>query len=135
MRGINRVFLLGHLGHDPVVRHTPTGRAVCDLRLATNRSIKKGETWTDEVDWIPVRMWEQKAELALRFLKKGSPLAVEGQIREERWTDTQNNKRSRLFVYADTLHLLPGARRDGEQLEGPMEPGPQAQDDDASIPF
>lgn len=146
MRGFNRVFLMGHLGHDPVVRHTTSGRAVCDLRIASNRSIKRGEAWEEQVDWVTVRLWEQRAELALRFLKKGSALAIEGSLREDRWTDNQNNKRSRLLVHADSLTLLPNGRPSGpgetgaEPLDRPMDrpmdrPDHGDHEDEASIPF
>lgn len=108
MRGINRVFLMGHLGQDPVVRQTPNGHAVCELNVATHRSTKKGDTWEEEVEWTRIRLWDQKAELAMRYLTRGSALAVEGQLRTESWLDGQGVRHYKCVVHVDQLHLLPG---------------------------
>ena len=121
MRGINRVFLMGHLGCDPVVRRTPNGLAVCELSVATHRSVKKGDGWEDEVDWTRIRLWDQKAEIAMRYLTRGAPLAVEGQLRTDTWTDAQNVRHYRSVVNVEHHHLLPRAKDDQ----------PRAKDDSA----
>lgn len=142
MRGINKVFLLGHVGQDPIVRHTANGRAVCELSIATHRSVRNGETWAEEVDWHRVRLWEQKAELALRYVTKGSPLAVEGFLRNEQWTDAQGQRRTRTVISAEQIHLLPG-RPSGDRAQGeaaprdeapPRQPAAQPEAED-EIPF
>jgi len=117
MRGINRVFLMGHIGQDPVVRHTTNGRAVCELSVATHRAVRNGDTWDEDVDWTRIRLWEQKADLALRFLTKGSAIAVEGSLRTEQWTDSQGLRRIKTYVAVEQLHLLPGRARDDERPE------------------
>lgn len=138
MRGINRVFLLGNVGQDPVVRHTNSGRAVCDLSIATHRAVRSGDTWSEEVDWHRVRLWEQKAELALRYVTRGSVIAVEGQLRTEQWNDAQGLRRQRTYVQVEQLQLLPGRPRE-ERREGEDEPIPAleagAAQESAEIPF
>lgn len=123
MRGINRVFLMGNLGSDPVVRRTSTGVAVCEVSIATQRSVKKADGWEQEVDWIRIRLWDQKAEIATRYLTRGAPLAVEGQLRSESWTDAQNVRHYKCVVHVDHLHLLPRAGAEGGRRESP-DPAP-----------
>lgn len=117
MRGINRVFLMGNIGQDPLVKQTPNGRAVCELSIATHRLVRKGEGWDEEVEWTKVRLWEQKAELAVRFLSRGAPIAVEGSLRTETWTDKENMRHWRTYVLVDHLHLLPRSNGDQPRLD------------------
>lgn len=111
MRGINRVFIMGHLGHTPELRTTPRGIATCELNIATNRSRKEGEDWVDETEWHRVVLWEQRAETAARYLTKGGAVAVEGRLRTESWDDKQTGqKRQRTVIVGEQLHLLGGGR-------------------------
>lgn len=154
MRGINRVFLMGNVGQDPVVRHTPNGRVVCDLSVATHRGVRSaGDTWTEEVEWTQIRAWEQKAEILLRYVTRGSGIAVEGSLRNETWTDKEGVRRQRSYVQVDHLHLLPtrprdeGARDGSPRDEGSRDEGSRDEDgpgelarhraaeDSESIPF
>ena len=84
MADLNKVFLMGRLTFDPELRQTPSGTAVTDLRLATNRS------WTgqdgerkEETLFIDVTVWDRQAETCCQYLKKGSGVHVEG---SSRWT-------------------------------------------------
>jgi len=118
MRGINRVFIVGHLGHDPELRTTRTGTPVCRLRIATNRSRKNGDQWIEETDWHSVQLWDQRAEVAQRYLVKGSPVCIEGRLKSESWTDEKSGeKRYSTTIVADALHLLgrPPAGLEGGQ--------------------
>ena len=142
MRGINKVFLLGHVGQDPVVRQTSSGKSVCELSIATNRSVRTGETWMEEADWHRIRLWDQRAEVALRYITRGSAIAVEGQLRTDTWTDAQQVRHTKSYVLVDQLHLLPlGKPRDDHDRPAHGEPSPQdgpaVNDglDDANIPF
>lgn len=123
MRGINRVFLFGNVGQDPVVRHTASGRAVCDLSLATNRGVRSGDAWVEEAEWHTLRLWEQKAELALRYVTKGQPIGVEGMLRSETWTGKDNVRQRRTYVQVDQIHFLPRVRQEGQpEAEPAQEP-------------
>lgn len=137
MRSINKVFLMGHVGQDPVVRQTPTGKSVCDLSLATNRSVKAGETWVDEPDWHRLRLWEQRAEVALRYVTRGSAIAIEGQLRTESWTDQQQVRHTRSFVHVENLVLLPSGRpRDEGERPAASPPGERGESTvEDNIPF
>lgn len=113
MKGINSVFLLGRLGADPELRHTKSGVAVCDLSLATNRAIKRGEgAWEDEVTWHKVTVWGERAERLVGRVTKGAPLAVQGRLSAERWSDQHGQARTTVKIVAQRVEILPwsGAR-------------------------
>ncbi len=133
MRGINRVFLMGNVGQDPMVRHTSNGRAVCDLSVATHRGVRNGDTWVEEAEWHTVRLWERHAELALRYVEKGSAIAVEGALRTEQWTGKDGSRRQRTFVQVEQIHFLPRTREEGARPEPPAAPPAAAQGEE--IPF
>jgi single-strand DNA-binding protein len=143
MRGINRVFLYGNLGRDPKLRTLNNGSAVCELTLATNRPTRNGDDWVETADWHDVEVWGRDAEVAQRFLRKGNPVCIEGQLRLSSWVDAASGqKRSRAFVHCDRLHLVGGARRadgaaaeadEGPELDPVLPGGPVAGADE--IPF
>lgn len=141
MRGMNHVVLFGHIGHHPELRTTPNGRRVCDVRIATNRPVRQGDSWSEVTDWHQVVLWERDAERCARFIKKGDPLGIEGELRQERWTDASGQKRVKMKVHARRLHLLgkprPETQSDGTQSVGLNEATApaQVQADAASIPF
>ena len=110
MRGINQVFLMGHLGHHPEPRETPNGTRVCDLRLATNRPIKSESGWEERTEWHRVRLWARHVELASRYLRKGHPVAVQGNLRTDSWTDKEGMRRERTVIHCDKLHLVRSPR-------------------------
>ncbi len=141
MRGINKVFIMGHLGHNPEIKTTPRGLQVCELAIATNRSRREGEEWVEETEWHHVTVFDQKAELARRFLGKGSAVAVEGRLRTESWEDKQTGqRRSRTIIIGEQLHLVgsrPPVRDSGGPavVEGEREAPPVRTVAEDEIPF
>lgn len=120
MRGINSVFILGHLGHNPELRTTPTGKVMCELRLATHRSRRNGDEWVDETDWHRITLWDQQAEVAHRFLHKGSPVAVDGRLRTDSWEDKQTGQRRfKTYVAGYKVHLI-GSRQPSTTGDSPV---------------
>ncbi len=108
MRGLNSIILIGHAGHDPELRHTPNGRTLCNLRIATKRATRQGEAWVDVTDWHRVTLWEKDADICAQYVKKGRLVGVEGELRTETWTDASGEKRSRVVVHGKRLHLMGG---------------------------
>ncbi|MCK6502457.1 single-stranded DNA-binding protein [Myxococcota bacterium] len=137
MRGINRVFIMGHLGHNPELRTTPRGVPTCELNLATNRSRKDGDEWIEETEWHRVVLWEQRAEAAVRFLVKGSAVAVEGRLKTESWDDKQTGqRRQRTVIVGEQLHLVGGRDRPASSASGGhRDPPPAAAVAEEEIPF
>lgn len=81
MASVNSVTLIGHLGADPELRYTPSGQAVTNLRLATNRNYKddSGE-WQSIPEWHGITVWGEQAERAADQLRKGRLVYVEGRL-------------------------------------------------------
>ena len=115
MANLNKVFLIGNLTRDPELRYTPSGTAVAQFGLATNRRWKdrsSGEM-REETTFVDVEVWGKQAELAGQYLAKGRPLFIEGRLRLDQWEDRNTGqKRSRLKVVGERFQFL-GARGDG----------------------
>ncbi|PWU07387.1 MAG: single-stranded DNA-binding protein [Verrucomicrobia bacterium] len=112
MANVNKVILIGNVTRDPELKYTPKGTAVCDLGLAVNRyyTLDGGEK-KEETTFVDVTLWGRQAEIAHQYLKKGSPVYIEGRLQLDTWEDKQTGqKRSRLRVIAENLQLL-GARQ------------------------
>lgn len=116
MAGVNKVILVGHLGKDPEVRHLENGTAVANFTLATSESYKDKEgNRIDQTEWHNVVVWRGLADVAGRFLKKGSQVYVEGKLRTRSWDDQSGNKRYTTEIVADNFTML--GRKD-EQSSG-----------------
>lgn len=114
-RGVNKVILIGNLGADPEVRYTASGTAVANISLATSYSVKNSETgeWQDATEWHRVVFFERMAEVVEQYLRKGSQIYVEGNIRTEKWTDKEGQDRYTTKIYARDMQML-GGRGDSD---------------------
>ena len=112
MADLNKVFLMGRLTFDPDLRRTPTGTAVTELRLATSRTwLGRDNERKEETLYIDVTVWDRQAETCCQYLKKGSPVHVEGYLKMDSWDDkTTGEKRTKVKVQADRVQFL--ERRD-----------------------
>jgi len=124
MASVNKVTLIGNLGRDPEVRHTPSGTAVCDIRIATTRAWKDKATGErqEETEWHTVVLFGRQAEVAGEYLKKGRPVYIEGRLKTEKWQDKDGTDRYTTKVYAESLQLLGGRDEGGQQ--GGRSPAP-----------
>jgi single-strand DNA-binding protein len=128
MADLNKVFLMGNLTFDPELRRTPSGTAVSELRLVTSRSwmSKDGERREEKL-FIDVTVWDRQAENCCQYLRKGSPIHVEGSLKMDTWDDkSTGEKRSKIRVHADRVQFLDSRRGDPQGDSGP------SSDDDAS---
>ena len=112
MAAINRVVLVGNLTRDPELRHTPSGTAVCNLRLAVNTR-RKDETgqWVDKPNYFDITVWGNQGERCAQYLTKGRPVAVDGRLEWREWETPEGNKRQAVDIVADTVQFL-GSRGD-----------------------
>ena len=95
MRGVNRVILIGNLGKDPEVQHLEGNIAVAKFPLATTETHKdKNGNLVSQTEWHTIVLWRGLAELALKYLHKGSLVYIEGRLRTRNWEDKDKNKRS-----------------------------------------
>ena len=114
MNSVNRVTLLGNLGKDPDLRTLDSGTKVVRLRMATNEryTIKNGDRII-KTEWHDVILWRTQAELAQRFLKKGSPVYLEGKLRTRTYNDKEGKTHYVTEVVAENFTLL--GRNDQEE--------------------
>jgi single-strand DNA-binding protein len=113
---INRVVLVGNLTRDPELRHTPSGMAVCSLRLAVNSRRKDSSTgeWGEKPNYFDITVWGNQGESCAQYLSKGRPVAVDGRLdwREYEAKDG-SGKRQAIEIIADSVQFL-GGRGEGE---------------------
>ena len=122
MSGVNKVILIGNLGKDPEVRYLDNGVAVANLSLATSENYKnkQGERVT-QTEWHDVVLWRGLAEVAEKYLKKGSSVYVEGKLRTNKWVDKDENTRYKTEVLADKLTMLGRSQNQEESTESTSE--------------
>ena len=124
---VNKVILVGNLGRDPEVRHSQSDQKIVNLRIATSERWKDRQSGDprERTEWHSVVIFnENLAAIAERYLRKGSPVYVEGQLQTRKWTDQGGQERSTTEVvlsrFRGELTLLGGARgrRDRDRIAG-----------------
>ncbi|NOY98311.1 MAG: single-stranded DNA-binding protein [Chloroflexi bacterium] len=136
-RGLNKVMIIGHLGRDPEMRYTPSGRPVTTFSVAVSRSWNSsdGERHS-ETEWFNVVAWGHLAEICKKYLTKGQQVYIEGRLQTRRWEDKEGTKRTSVEVVANEMMML-GDRRDNRQSQGEdksdVEAGSQTDEDE--FPF
>lgn len=135
MAAINKVILVGNLGADPEMNSANNGTQVANLSLATS------EQWTDKsgerqerTEWHRLVLWDKLADVAARFLKKGSQIYVEGKLQTRSWEDPNGQKKWTTEIRVFQLQML-GRREDAQAPAGgaPV-PVPDAVNND-DLPF
>jgi single-strand DNA-binding protein len=116
-RGLNKVMIIGHLGRDPELRYTPSGRPVASFSVATSR------TWTssegerrEETEWFNVVAWGNLAEICKTHLAKGQQVYVEGRLQTRGWEDEHGTRHYRTELVANEMILL-GDRRSAHDFD------------------
>ncbi|MBN2814752.1 MAG: single-stranded DNA-binding protein [Bacteroidales bacterium] len=109
---VNKVILVGHVGQDPEVRYLDNNTPVCTIRMATSDVYKNksGERVTT-TEWHNVVLWRGLAEVADKYVKKGSQIYIEGKLRTRSYEDKDKNKKYVTEIVADVMQLL-GKRND-----------------------
>lgn len=132
MASFNKVLLIGNLTRDPELRYIPSGTAVANFGLATNRvyTTQDGEK-KEEVCFVDIVTWGKTAENCANYLSKGRLVLVEGRLQYEAWETEDGQKRSRLRVRAERVQFL-GGRRTEDEVGAPGMDEVEADDD---IPF
>lgn len=119
MRGVNRVQLIGNLGRDPDVQYLEGNIAVAKFPLATTETFKdKTGQSVSQTEWHTVVLWRGLAELAQKYLHKGSLVYIEGRLKTRNWEDKEKIKRQATEVVGDNLVML-DKRKDGEYYHVP----------------
>ena len=115
MATINSVVLVGNLTRDPELRHTPSGMAVCSLRLAVNTRRKDQATgeWGEKPNFFDITVWGQQGENCAQYLAKGRQVGVQGRLEWREWEAQDGTKRQAVEVVADSVQFL-GSRAEAE---------------------
>ena len=122
---INKVILLGNVGQDPEVRTLETGVKVARLRLATTERIFNRQTNdnTEHTEWHSITLWRGLAEVADKYVRKGSQIYIEGRIRSREW-EKDGQRHTGVEIVADEMKLL-GRRQDNAPQQSGYQGGYQ----------
>ena len=146
-RGVNKVILVGNLGNDPDTKYTQGGMAVTRISLATTsvRNDREGNK-QERTEWHRVVFFGKLGEIAGEYLRKGSPVYVEGRLKTRKWTDKEGRDNYTTEIVAEQMQLLGGREEGGgaQRQHKPAATRPAAQAaprggfddmDDDLIPF
>ena len=106
---VNKVILIGNVGRDPDVRYTAPGQPIASFSLATTErgyTSASGTQVPERTEWHNIVMWGKNAEIAERYIRKGSQLYIEGKLRNRTWEDKNQIKRQVTEIYVDTFDFL-----------------------------
>lgn len=140
MKTLNRVYLIGSAGRDPEIRSNTEGTCIAGLSIATSHRFKdRSGNWQEATDWHNLVAFARTAEVIRDYVKKGSPIHVEGRIQTRSW-DKDGVKQYRTEIVVDNLILLGSGEKRERKASAPAsapsweEVGSQAITDD-DIPF
>jgi single-strand DNA-binding protein len=108
-------MIIGHLGRDPEMRYTPSGRPVTTFSVATSRSwnTSDGERRSD-TEWFNVVAWGSLAEICKQYLSKGQQVYIEGRLQTRRWEDDDGNKRTTVEIVSKEMIMLGDRKKKGD---------------------
>lgn len=122
-KGVNKAIIVGRLGQDPEVRYMPNGNAVANFTVATSEQWKDQQGQKQEkTEWHRITIYGKLAEIAGKYLHKGSNVYLEGRLQTREWTDQQQVKRYTTEIIANEMQMLDGApQQQGQQQAQPMQ--------------
>jgi single-strand DNA-binding protein len=121
MTDLNRVVLVGRLTRDAETKFIQSGQAVCKFSLAVNRRRKVGDQWEDEASFFDAVLWGRSAESMGQYLIKGKQIALDGELRQDRW-EQDGQKRSKVEIVVSNIQLLGSGQGSGGQSGGSYTP-------------
>ena len=145
MSNFNKTIQVGNITRDIEMRITPSGISVCDVSIAINERVKKGEEWIEETSFFEWTLWGRTAEVASEYLSKGSSVLLEGRAKQERW-EQDGQKRTKVKFVCERMQMMGSKevststekRRGGEVAGVPASQQRRAaasNTDDSSVPF
>ena len=122
---LNKVILMGRLTRDPEFRQTPSGVPVCRFSIAINRQFANKQTGERETDFIDCDAWRSTAEFVSRYFSKGNMILVEGQLRNNNYTDNNGVKHYSMRVMVDNVSFCEskGSAQGGGDYAGGQQGG------------
>ena len=107
MNSLNSLLVEGNLVKDPVERRTPQDTVVCNFTIAVNRSYKKDDDYVKEVSYFDIESWGAQGESCLKHLTKGRGVRVVGRLKQDRWSDDNNQMHSRIKIVSEHVEYKP----------------------------
>ncbi len=123
MADLNHVMLIGRLTRDAELKYTQNGFAISNFSIAVNRRRKNGDQWVDEVSYFEINLFGKSAESLKQYLLKGKQIAVDGELRQDRW-EQDGQSRSKVIIVANNVQLLGGntGSNQGSSFSRPEQP-------------
>jgi len=119
---LNKVFIIGNLTRDVVLRNTPSGKSVANFGVATNRVwVNANREKQQEVEFHNVVVWGKMAELCNQYLAKGRLVLVEGRIKSRSWVDKNEQKRTTTEIVSENISFGPRGAQEEDKLKMPPE--------------
>jgi len=137
MKDVNTVAITGRLTRDAQLKYTTSGFAICEVSVAVNRSVKKGDSWEEEPSFFDCTMIGKRAEALSNKLTKGSAVTIQGQLRQDRWKSQEGHSRSKVVIMIDEIRIERSTTQHTQQsapVSFQQEPAPEPQWED-DVPF
>ena len=140
MASVNRVILIGNVTKEIDMRYAPSGDAIANFSIACNETWKdKNGVKQEKTEFINIVAYRKLAEIIGEYVKKGSPIYIEGRIQTRKWQDKDKNDRYTTEIIADQMQMLGGKAEggNGNTQRQDHKPNEQKDDfyDDPGIPF
>jgi single-strand DNA-binding protein len=106
MRGLNKAYFIGNIGHEPELRTTANGKPLLKLNIATRSARKVNDTWVEQPDWHRLTIFGKNAEWIARAAHKGDMIAVDCVVRPNRWTDKDGRNHNEIDLVVERVLWL-----------------------------
>lgn len=119
MRGVNKVIIVGNTGNDPEVSQFQNGGSVATIAVATSEKYQNKQTgeWVENTEWHRVKAFGKLAEIIAQYVRKGTPIYIEGKLKTDKYTDKNGIERYATNIVADQMQML-GGNQNAQQNNG-----------------
>ena len=119
MRGVNKVIIVGNTGNDPEVSQFQNGGSVATIAVATSEKYQNKQTgeWVENTEWHRVKALGKLAEIIAQYVRKGTPIYIEGKLKTDKYTDKNGIERYATNIVADQMQML-GGNQNAQQNNG-----------------
>ncbi len=133
MANLNKIFLMGNLTRDPELRYTPSGLGIASFGMAVNTPIGKDDSGNQKTEtlFVDVVAFGRQAETLAEYVKKGTPLFIEGRLRYRSWEDSNGNRRSKHEIVLNSFQFLAYKSKS----DGAVDSDVNVPTEDEDIPF
>lgn len=132
MSDLNCITIIGRLTADAKLEYTKGGLPICSFSLANNKDVKKGDKWEKYANFFDVTLFGKHGEAVSKYLTKGGQVAIQGEIKQDRW-ESDGKNHSKVKIIAENVQLLGGKREKVEPAAEQQQVHSEAFEDD--IPF